>query len=121
MYGASRRNILIASGALRDSYVQKNKDHVERISKERLIIGSKHTIAPFHEFGTGVEGPKQRAFLIQAKNAKALKFMGPRGVVFAKSVMNPGVPKRPVTNLPDEEIDKVVEVLTRYFYEGKSK
>jgi phage gpG-like protein len=117
MMARSSRNILIATGALRDSWAQKSADHVERISKERLEEGSKNRVASIHEFGTGIYGSRHSPFIIRPQRARALRFWGPGGIVFAKSVENPGVPARPVLGrepVHPEDIEKIDESMLRH-------
>jgi phage gpG-like protein len=97
------RNILILSGRLRDSYVQKNADHVENISKDRLEIGSKHWLAPIHEYGT-------KPYNIYPKRARFLRIPVPGGFIFRAMVRHPGLAARPVALVQAEDIEAIQEV-----------
>lgn len=111
----SATNILIVSGALRDSYVQKGANHIERISKKGLESGSDHYLAPFHEYGTGEKGPEGKSFVIVPKRAQALRWFGGGGnPIFAKKVINPGVPPRPVAIIQDEDEQAVIDALQEH-------
>lgn len=47
--------------------------------------------APFLHGGTGIHGPSGKAFPIQARNGKALRFVAGGRFVFRRRVMNPGI------------------------------
>jgi hypothetical protein len=103
-------SVLIASGALRDSYVQKNHpNHVSSVQETDegfvVIEGSKDPKAEYHQKGTS-------PYQILPKNAKALRFIGRGGsVVFRRIVNHPGLPARPVELLAGDlkRIEKEVE------------
>jgi phage gpG-like protein len=106
----STANILILTGALRDSYVEEGSNHVEQVSQSGLVIGSQDPKAAFHEYGTGLHGPNRSTFTIRPIRAKSLRFFTHGGgTVFAKSVQNPGVPARPVAIIQDQDIDGAIE------------
>lgn len=114
MFARGAHNILIMSGAYRDSFATKSADHVEQISKERLNIGSKHWLVDIHEFGTGTYRQGRSPYTIRPVRAKALRFIGPNGGYrFAKSVQHPGVPARPVLILQQEDEDRIMEIMRR--------
>jgi hypothetical protein len=100
---------LIATGWLRDSYVQKaHPDHVSRIEETDegflVVEGSKDPKAEFHQKGTA-------PYTIYPKNAKKLRFIGAGGSIVYRSMVNhPGLPARPVTVSRREksEMDEVV-------------
>jgi len=72
------------TGGLRSSWSVR-----ERTAKRfRIESHKKHSI--FHQKGTGLYGPRKKR--IEPVHAKALKFKGPSGPIFAKSVK--GSPKR---------------------------
>jgi phage gpG-like protein len=115
----SYRNILIASGSYRDSWVNKaDRDHVEKVSRERMEIGSKHRLVQFHEYGTGRYGRSGQSFMIRPRRAKALRFIGPNGVRFAQVVENPGVPARPVAIIQPED-QAAIEAINERFLGGE--
>ena len=99
----SIHNILIAGGQLRDSAVQKNKDHVELVSKDRLEIGSKHWLSEIHQMGT-------QPYTIRPKRGRFLRFMGQHGMVVARSVHHPGLPARPFIIAQPEDIDYAADM-----------
>lgn len=92
-------NILIRSGALRDSYRRKGaRGHVEQIDAGAgtVSVGSNLPYAKFHQAGT-------RAYVIRPVKSKALAFMGADGMIhIARSVHHPGLTARPVTITPDD-------------------
>lgn len=96
----SESNILIARGDLRDSYVQKNANHVERISLNGLEIGSKHPLAAFHEYGT-------KPYVILPRRARYLAFMTVAGWTFRGKVNHPGLEARPVAVVQEEDADSI--------------
>lgn len=85
--------ILVRSGELRDSWVQKrHPDHVEKLDPEAgtVEIGSGLPYAEAHQKGTAPT-------MIFPRTALALRFIGAGGnAVFARSVSHPGLPPRPV-------------------------
>ena len=92
-------NILIASGALRDSYRRMGaKGHVERIdaSAGTVEVGSDlktaggANLAAIHQYGTS-------PYTIRPRLAKALAFRGASGEdLFRRVVHHPGLTARPV-------------------------
>lgn len=108
----SLANILIADGTLRDSYVQSShRDHIERLSKERVEVGSKHWLAAYHEHGTD-------PYMIRPKRARSLRFITVAGAVFAGSVQHPGLPARPVAIIQEEDADRVMGAMRRHLESG---
>ena len=109
---APAASILIRSGGLRDSYVQKHHpNHISKVVETddgfQCIEGSRDPKAPFHQEGTS-------PYMILPVNAKALRFTGSGGsVVFRQSVMHPGLAARPVTITTQEEKD-IQEAVTMY-------
>ena len=115
----SLANILIARGDYRDSWVQKSGDHVERISKEGLEVGSKHWLVDIHENGTGTYAGGS-AYPIRPRRARSLRFFGGGGEpVFRMLVMHPGVPARPVGIIQDEDLEAVANLIEGHL-EGRS-
>jgi len=115
--GTMRRslsNILVVSGALRDSAATKSGDHVERVSHDGLTIGSKHWLAAIHQFGTGLHGPKGSRYTIRPVRAKSLRWFGPNGPRFASEVQHPGVPARPFIMIQPEDMKEIMEAAARY-------
>lgn len=93
-------NVLIATGALRDSYVRKGaRGHFEETDPKtaKVVVGSqlktRDTNAPLaviHQFGTS-------PYVILPRRARRLAFIGSGGYyVFRRSVRHPGLPARPV-------------------------
>lgn len=111
--GIARRsvsNILILTGALRDSYVERGANHIETISNDELVIGSSIPYAPYHEFGTGTHGVSGQSFTVRPIRARSLRFFGANGAaIFRKSVQNPGVPARPACFFQESDIKGIVE------------
>jgi len=103
----STSNILIANGDLRDSAAQKSKDHIERVNKDGLEIGSKHWLAEIHQFGTP-------PYTIRARSGRFLRFMTAGGFVFAKVVHHPGVPARPFIVAQEEDVEHAAEALATH-------
>lgn len=101
-------NILIANGALRDSYATKNANHVSRVNLEGFEEGSKHFLAPFHEYGTG-------PYTIYPKRRRKLRFMTVRGFVMAGKVNHPGLPARPVAIYQEDDMDQIIDLLLERF------
>jgi hypothetical protein len=103
-------SILIATGALRDSYgVKGAKGHIEKIdpAKNELVIGSALKIAQYHQYGT--PGP----YRIAPVAKKALAFMTSGGWTIRRSVMHPGLRARPVV-VTDYAKSKMVEAMQRW-------
>ncbi len=101
-------NILIMTGDLRDSVVQKaHPDHIERVSKERLEIGTKHWLAPIHQYGT-------RPYRIVPKQKRVLVFYTSSGIRFARAVYHPGVPARPFLRVRESTAQTIRQKLQRY-------
>lgn len=110
----SLQNMLVVSGALRDSAATKDGNHVERVSMDGLEIGSKHFLAAIHQYGTGLRGPKGRRYIIRPVRAKSLRWFGPNGPKFAQEIHHPGVPPRPFIMIQPEDMKAVLEAAARY-------
>lgn len=107
-------NILIARGDLRDSYAQSGtRNHVQRISKDRIEEGSKHWLAAIHEFGTGEAAGKGK-YPIRPRRAKSLKFFTTGGVVYRQLVMHPGVPARPAAILQPQDVNEITLIVKEH-------
>lgn len=115
----SLANILIVSGEYRDSWAQKSRDHYEKVTEDGMESGSQHRLAPIHEFGTGIYGSKGQPFEIKPRNGKALRFMGANGPVFARKVMNPGVPSRPVGIIHEEDEARILDLIERAILDAR--
>ena len=72
--------ILRDTGRLAQSFVT-------RLRGRSVEVGTNVEYAVFHEEGT-------RPYVIRPTRAKALRFFGPEGVRFARSVRHPGLPVR---------------------------
>lgn len=107
-------NILIATGKLRDSYVQaSNPDHIEEINEATgtLVEGSKNKLAMIHQQGT-------RPYMIQPKTARALAFMADGGRPIVRRLVNhPGLAARPVT-ITDQAIARMRDATDQHVGEG---
>lgn len=77
---------------------QKRNWLKKQVDSKRIRIGPKPDIAAraaFAQFGTGLYGPKGRAFSILPKNRKALTFLTRGGIRITRaSALNPGSPIR---------------------------
>jgi phage gpG-like protein len=76
----------------------KNGWKVTRKSSEEIVISPSVDYAAHHQDGTGIHG-KHKTRVVPTK-AKALRFAGPKGPIFASSTE--GVPKRMM--VPDEKL-----------------
>lgn len=85
--GAGTAQPLRDSGRLAQSFIR-------RVTGDEVAVGTENKIAEYHHFGTG-------PFIIRPKKAKKLRFKTAKGMVFAKEVRHPGLPKRPL--LPTKE------------------
>jgi phage gpG-like protein len=97
-------NILIARGDLRDSWVQKNANHVSRVSHEGFEEGSKHPLAPIHEEGT-------HPYVIRPRRGTRLRFATMTGVRYARVVNHPGLPARPVGIVQPEDEERILDLM----------
>lgn len=106
----SPANILMRTGALRDSWgVKNNPGHMEQIDARAgtVRIGSKLPYAGYHQSGT-------RPYTIEAKPGHALAFTVAGGKrLFRGKVNHPGLPARPVT-LSKNGIARLRDVATQY-------
>lgn len=107
-------SILIATGALRDSWGRKDaKGNVEDIdvSNGTVEVGSSLPYAPFQQSGT-------KPHTISPKAGRILAFMGASGpVVTSKPVKHPGTAARPVVITPDAR-KKIADAVENYFGAG---
>ena len=102
----SLTNILIAGGQLRDSYAQKNNQHISRVRLDGFEEGSKHWLAPIHEYGTD-------PYQIRPKRPNGrLRFFTVGGMVLARGVNHPGLPARPAAIYQDEDVDAIMKMLS---------
>jgi hypothetical protein len=112
-FGAA--NILIATGALRDSYRRKGaRGHIEKIDAKAgtVEVGSSLPIAKYHQKGTN-------PYEIRAKMAKALCFTGSSGeAILRHAVHHPGLAARPV--VLSEEAQKKLGEAVRSWMRGES-
>lgn len=118
-YGKKWEPLKLRSGQpLRDTGGLQASWHKKNVTMHGFSIASGKDYAQFHQGGTGIHGPKRTR--IKPVKARALRFPGPNGVIFAKSVA--GVPRRrmvPDRTLPARWRDRYVrtaeEVLTELF------
>lgn len=91
-------SILIATGALRDSYRQKGtRGHIERFTEDSVEVGSSLPHAGVHQRGG------RGSYMIRAKFKKALAFGGKDGeTILRKAVTHPPLPKRSVSIQPED-------------------
>lgn len=84
--GNSRTMLNVRTGRLRGSL------HARRVREGAYEVGTRVTYARIHEFG-GQTAPH----VIMPRRASTLAFMGPDGMIFARSVHHPGskIPARP--------------------------
>lgn len=98
--GKGGPRILQDKGILRQSFTMNVK------SKE-VRVGTAIKYSKVHEFGG------RKKYIIRPKNKRALMFMGPKGVVFAKSVVHPKLAKRKM--LP---VNKIAQALITKTYDN---
>lgn len=100
--------VLTGTGALKDS-INHQADN------EGVDVGTATPYAAIHQFGG-----KTKPHTIQARFAKALRFVQGNQVVFRKSVQHPGskVPKRPFLTLQAEDYDTIVAIIEEHITEG---
>jgi len=96
--------ILQDTGRLRQSF----DDFGVNVSGGAVTVGTRSKIAEYHEKGTD-------PYIIRPKRAKMLRFVTAGGIVFAKEVHHPGLPKRKM--LPTIKIAKElgISVITATF------
>ena len=91
--GFSPANILMRTGALRDSWgVKGDPNHIEELDGKAgtVRIGSKLPYAAFHQGGT-------RPYTIEAKGGALAFTVAGGAMIFRKKVHHPGLPARAVT------------------------
>lgn len=111
VYSRSMRNILIARGDLRDSYAQKNRNHISRVRKDGFEEGSKHWLANWHEYGTD-------PYDIRPRTAGVLSFFIVGGRAYATFVRHPGLPARPAGIYQAEDIDQIMSAIGDHLAAG---
>lgn len=111
-------SVLVDSGAMMSSFTTKGAyNNVEEITNTSVTVGSSDPKAIFHQEGTGIHGPSGKAYMIRPRRGGALRFMTPNGPAFAKSVVHPGVAKRPIAVIQPDDEARVNEILSRYLEE----
>ena len=109
-FGGSN-SILIASGALRDSWGRLGaKGHLEEINESAgtVEIGSDLPVAVWMQKGT-------RPHDISPKAGRVLAFMGIKGMVITrKTIHHPGTAPRPIV-ITDDTRKAIVDVVDGYF------
>ena len=115
----------LAKMAVRDIQQEAQDTHVfksrtgstERsIEAEVTINGLRFTgevftinpVAIYQHEGTGLKGPKGRAFTIVPRNKTALRWAGGNGWAFAKKVINPGIAPDPYINNAAEKTEPAI-------------
>lgn len=101
--GGAGAQALMDTGRLRMSFTQASGN--PRIIGDTVSVTSNMEYAPYHEFGTG-------PFTIRKNGPGVLAFKTAGGMVFAKEVHHPGIPRRPM--LPSEGVARslTIETLT---------
>lgn len=90
-YGKSWPGLKIRNGQpLRDTGGLQSSWHRSHVTADRFTVAASKDYAIYHQRGTGIYGPKRRR--IKPVTARALRFPGPSGYIFASSVA--GVPRR---------------------------
>lgn len=75
----------------------------------RVSAGAKHAV--YLEFGTGLHGPKGQSYKIRPVRRKALRWPGPGGFSFAKSVTHPGIEPQPFLGpAVDENAEEIAQI-----------
>jgi phage gpG-like protein len=116
-------SVLIATGALRDSYRQSGvRGHVEIIDEKTGAVevgsqlpvpGGQVSLAAIHQYGTS-------PYTIVPRVARALRFIGSNGEqVLAKIVHHPGLPARPV-RITDNALGKIVTRMKNHLMGSES-
>ena len=115
-------NILIATGALRDSYRQKGaKGHVEKIDEQHgtVEVGSRlktpdgrYSLAAIHQFGTEAS-VRRRRMALSAGLARAGKANAAKKVA-AKAGRGGGIPARPV-RLTSDDVMQMKRLVRSHF------
>lgn len=105
----SRHKPLMDTGRLRQSIQSQN------IGKTNLKVFSHVEYAAWQNWGTGIYGPRGRAFAVLPKTRKALMWMAAGGVpAFSRGHMHPGIPARPFMVWQDEDVSAMVAVVTEH-------
>jgi phage gpG-like protein len=90
-YGRRWDGLKVRNGQpLRDTGGLQASWHRSHLASDRFTVASSKNYAVYHQRGTGIHGPRRRR--IKPVTARALRFPGPNGPIFAASVA--GVPKR---------------------------
>lgn len=119
-YGSRWAPLKVRSGQpLRDKGGLQSSWHRRFLTAQGFVVASGKDYAAYHQGGTGIHGPKKQR--IKPTKARALRFAGPGGAIFASSVE--GVPRRRMVPdkgaLPARWRDRYVEtaqdVLTELF------
>lgn len=103
----------VVTGRLRGS-VRASRASVSTSAVESSI-GTNVSYAGAHEFGS-------KPHVIRPRKAKALRFAGPNGVVFARFVNHPGTPaRRPIGTGIEERADNYSQAISRAIEEAWGK
>lgn len=104
--GSSR--ILQDSGRLRMSTMSKTAPgNIYRMTPNSLRMGSRMTIAAYHQYGT-------KPYDIVPRNKKVLRFMTTSGVTYASVVHHPGLVARPFVLFQTEDVRDLTEMAGNY-------
>lgn len=64
-------------------------------SRVEVDVGTALEYAKFLEYGTGIHGPKNKAYIIRPRKKRMLAWKQGGNVIMAKKVIHPGMPPRP--------------------------
>jgi phage gpG-like protein len=81
-----------------------------QLQGRQVVIGTNDYKAVWHHFGTGSKGPSGQSYEIRPKVAKALHFGGR----FAKRVLHPGVPARPLVGMPAGDAQDIADLTAEH-------
>ena len=92
------------------------RDFTYQVQGDSVVIGFRQTIAAYHHFGTGTNGPKGSAYTILPKNKRALAFAG----IVRKKVIHPGIPSRPLIGIPEGDVSLIRDVVAEHIMSAVS-
>lgn len=123
-----------AGRPLQDRGILKKSVHQKVLGLDNASVYTHHQLAPYHQCGTGLAGPKKARYRIEAKNKKTLRFKvagagqgrdkkgrftAQAKMVFPQFVMHPGVPARPFMLWQREDVHACQTTLIDYLVKGR--
>lgn len=101
-------------------FLKKSVQH-RIIGSSNVKVYSKHPHAAYHQEGTGIHGKRGTMIPIYPKKEGGmLRFPGKAGgFVFARMVMNPGVPKRPFIMWQKSDVRDIERMLVDWLDRGR--